>query len=277
MTALFSTAHRSVRIAALSCLAFFFFSKLGGFACTSRALMVDAVGHTFARSNLHLIRRFLSVIAGTAVFGMVITAAQSVVYVMAGMYGEPSDLGAGICIIIVLQLFCAGLVVLLLDELLNKGYGLGSGISLFIATNICETIVWKAFSPTTINTGNGTEFEGAMIALFHLLATRSDKFRALKWAFSRNNLPNLTNLFATVLVFAIVIFFQVRKCALAHGCVVYARACLYGAEKRVGETGRRSRRERRERVCASRGGRASTPSPASRTAYVCRAGIQAGC
>lgn len=54
-----------------------------------------------------------------------------------------------------LQLFVAGLVVLLLDELLQKGYGLGSGISLFIATNICETIVWKSFSPTTVNTGRG--------------------------------------------------------------------------------------------------------------------------
>lgn len=47
------------------------------------------------------------------------------------------------------------MIVLLLDELLQKGYGLGSGISLFIATNICETIVWKAFSPTTVNTGRG--------------------------------------------------------------------------------------------------------------------------
>jgi len=40
----------------------------------------------------------------------------------------------------------------MLDELLNKGYGLGSGISLFIATNICENILWKAFSPMTIKT-----------------------------------------------------------------------------------------------------------------------------
>lgn len=55
----------------------------------------------------------------------------------------------------VVQLFVAGLIVLLLDELLQKGYGLGSGISLFIATNICETIVWKSFSPTTVNTGRG--------------------------------------------------------------------------------------------------------------------------
>jgi len=95
-----------------------------------------------------------------------------------------------------------------LDELLQKGYGLGSGISLFIATNICENIVWKAFSPTTINTGRGTEFEGAVIALFHLLITKTDKVRALREAFGRQNLPNLTNLLATVLVFCVVIYFQ---------------------------------------------------------------------
>jgi len=142
-------------------------------------------------------------------FGMLITGAQAVVYVTTGMYGDASDLGAGICLLIILQLFCAGLIVLLLDELLQKGYGLGSGISLFIATNICETIVWKALSPATINTGNGTEFEGAIIALFHQLATRSDKIRALQRVWSgRTDLPNLSNLFATVLVFAVVIFFQ---------------------------------------------------------------------
>jgi len=73
------------------------------------------------------------------------------------MYGDPSDIGAGVCLLIIIQLFVAGLIVLLLDELLQKGYGLGSGISLFIATNICETIVWKAFSPATVNTGRGTE------------------------------------------------------------------------------------------------------------------------
>jgi len=91
---------------------------------------------------------------------------------------------------------------------LQKGYGLGSGISLFIATNICETIIWKSLSPTTISTASGTQFEGAIIALFHLLVTRTDKVRALREAFYRSNLPNITNLLATIAVFGIVIFFQ---------------------------------------------------------------------
>merc|ERR1719277_673939 len=133
---------------------------------------------------------------------------EAVAYVMSGMYGDLRELGAGNAILIIMQLFCAGVIVIILDELLQKGYGMGSGISLFIATNICESVVWKALSPTTMNTGKGTEFEGAVIALFHLLWARSEKVMALKEAFYRQNAPNITSLFATVLVFFVVIYFQ---------------------------------------------------------------------
>jgi len=140
--------------------------------------------------------------------GMAITLLEAVAYVLSGMYGDLKVLGAGNAILIIMQLFAAGVVVLMLDELLQKGYGMGSGISLFIATNICETIVWKAFSFITLNTGRGVEFEGAVIALFHLFFSRSDKFGAIKEAFYRQNAPNITSLLATLLVFFVVIFFQ---------------------------------------------------------------------
>lgn len=67
----------------------------------------------------------------------------------------------------------------------------------------CLLYICISMSPT------GTEFEGAIIALFHLLATKNDKVRALREAFYRQNLPNLMNLLATILVFGIVIYFQV--------------------------------------------------------------------
>ncbi|KAI1701304.1 protein transport protein Sec61 subunit alpha isoform 2 [Ditylenchus destructor] len=51
------------------------------------------------------------------VFGMVITIGQAILYVMSGMY--PAEIGAGICLLIVIQLVIAGLIVLLLDELLQ--------------------------------------------------------------------------------------------------------------------------------------------------------------
>jgi len=139
---------------------------------------------------------------------IILSFGQACVYVLTGLYGPPSDLGAGICVLLVVQLMVAGLIVILLDELLQKGYGLGSGISLFIATNICEQIVWKAFSPTTINTGRGPEFEGAIIALVHLLITWPNKQLALREAFYRQNLPNIMQLLSTLLVFAVVIYLQ---------------------------------------------------------------------
>ena len=140
--------------------------------------------------------------------GILITIGEAVAFVLAGMYGDVREIGAWNAILIIAQLFFAGVIVLLLDELLQKGYGLGGGISLFMATNICENIIWKAFSPTTLNAGRGTEFEGAIVALFHMLLTRTDKVQALKEAFYRQNAPNLTNLLATVSVFFIVIYFQ---------------------------------------------------------------------
>lgn len=144
----------------------------------------------------------------SAVFALIISLGQAMVYVATGLYGQPKDLGAGVCLLLVLQLVAASSIVILLDELLTKGYGLGSGISLFIATNICESIVWKAFSPTTVNTGRGPEFEGAVIALFHNLFTWNDKSRALKESFYRERLPNIMNLLATAGVFAAVIYLQ---------------------------------------------------------------------
>ncbi|CAF4208112.1 unnamed protein product, partial [Rotaria sp. Silwood2] len=65
-----------------------------------------------------------------------------------------------------------------------------------------------ACSPVTINTKRGTEFEGSIIALFHLLATQHDKIQALYDTFFREDLPNLLNLLATIIVFAIAIYLQ---------------------------------------------------------------------
>ncbi|KAK7954178.1 translocon subunit [Apiospora saccharicola] len=120
-------------------------------------------------------------------FAFILSAGTATVYVFTGLYGPPSDLGAGIVFLLILQLVVAGMIVILLDELLQKGYGLGSGISLFIATNICESIMWKAFSP---------------------LRSTPAVQRALQEAFYRQNLPNIMNLLATLAVFAAVIYLQ---------------------------------------------------------------------
>ena len=64
---------------------------------------------------------------------------------------------------------------MVLDEILSKGYGLGSGISLFIATNISENIMRKSFSPFTVPSERGIEYEGAIINAANLLMIKKIK------------------------------------------------------------------------------------------------------
>ena len=97
----------------------------------------------------------------------------------------------------------------MLDEMLQNGYGIESGISLFIATNICETFLWKCFSPITMRSASNYEYEGAIINLFHTLIKTPNKIYALSHAFNRAGLPNINHILSTIFIFLVVIFFQV--------------------------------------------------------------------
>ena len=115
------------------------------------------------------------------------------------------NVGAINCMILIFELVFAGLMVLVLDEI-SKGYGLDSGISLFIATTISENIMLKSFSHLTIisewGIWRGYNYHWAFIN------GKKNQFDAIHGAFYRNNAPNLSNLVATVIVFLVVIYFQ---------------------------------------------------------------------
>ena len=135
---------------------------------------------------------------------IIIALFEAFAYVFSGMYGSINDIGAMRALLIVIQLTIASVLVNLLDEILTKGYGIGSAISLFIATNVCEELFWKSFSPTKFN----EEYEGAFVALFHYLWTKESKLEALKLAFYRDQLANLNQIIATVFIFFVVNYFQ---------------------------------------------------------------------
>ncbi|PUZ44276.1 hypothetical protein GQ55_8G077300 [Panicum hallii var. hallii] len=137
--------------------------------------------------------------------GILITIGEAVAYVLSGMYGSVSQLGTGNAILIILQLFFAGIIVDVWTNFFRK-------IMVWDLAFLCSLLPisvrissGRCLAPQS---GRGAEFEGAVIALFHLLITRTDKVRALREALYCQNLPNVTNLLATVLVFLIVIYFQ---------------------------------------------------------------------
>src|SRR6185312_1240453 len=60
--------------------------------------------------------------------------------------------------ILVAQLIGSSVIVMYLDELVQKGWGLGSGISIFIAAGVAQQILWAIFNPIPIP--NYQEFSG---------------------------------------------------------------------------------------------------------------------
>lgn len=161
-------------------------------------------------------RRLLK--ASEKLLAVIVAFTSALAYVWSGMYGEISDIGVITALAIILQLFFAGVIVLLLDELMEKGYGMGNGTSLFIATNICENIFWRALSPITNKTDTGIEFEGAIVNFIHQMVVKNNKIVAFQHGMYRTNMANMNNLLATVFIFLVVIYFQGFKydIKLAH-------------------------------------------------------------
>lgn len=102
----------------------------------------------------------------------------------------------------------AGVIVILLDEMLQKGYGLGTGITAFVGTNVCGVVLIKSFGFSSITTSNGSEYEGCVIALLHGIFAHHNKLWAVQNAIFRSEGPNLIGFFGTFAIMLLVIYVQ---------------------------------------------------------------------
>ena len=89
--------------------------------------------------------------SSTKILTFVVIAVEAGAYIIGGALGT---LGQGQSIVIFFQLFLASIVVLLLDEMIQKGWGIGSGISLFILAGVAQTFMWYTFSPQLVSTSS---------------------------------------------------------------------------------------------------------------------------
>ena len=87
-------------------------------------------------------RRFFSGVE--KLLAIAFAAIEALAYILGGAYGP---LGPQAASLVFAQLFAASIIILLMDELLQKGWGIGSGISLFIAAGVAQQIFWELFSP----------------------------------------------------------------------------------------------------------------------------------
>jgi len=105
-------------------------------------------------------------------------------------------------LLLVFQLFLGGLMVLFMDEVVSK-WGFGSGISLFIAAGVSQSIFIQAFNwlPGPSGVSGLTYSAGAIPALFQSLAAGDPTTAGIK----------LAAVISTIAVFVIAVYVQAMK------------------------------------------------------------------
>jgi len=136
------------------------------------------------------------------VFSFVLIGVQASAYIIGGVYGA---LDPRASVLVFIQLLIAGLVLMLMDEMIQKGWGFGSGISLFILAGVAQNVIWDSFAITPPYLHADSKSYGAIVATIQ--TALGD--RNFSEVFIRgSNLPGLLGFFTTVAVFIIVIYVE---------------------------------------------------------------------
>ena len=144
--------------------------------------------------------------------GIFQTATKLVTYVViiaeASVYGiavyGPGITDPSVLYILIGQLMAASIIIMFLDELVQKGWGLGSGISLFIMAGVAQQILWSLFSPLPAG-------DGGTIGIMPYIGQSISGGDISNILFRSNQLPSIFGLALTAGVLLILIYTQGMK------------------------------------------------------------------
>jgi preprotein translocase subunit SecY len=103
-------------------------------------------------------------------------------------------------VILVSQLVGSSIIVMLLDELVQKGWGLGSGISLFIMAGVAQGILWSIFSPLPAQDGP--------VGIFPFIINSATNGHIGDTFFRSGQLPSVFGLIITAVVLLVLVYVQ---------------------------------------------------------------------
>jgi preprotein translocase SecY subunit len=145
--------------------------------------------------------------SSTKFLTLIVIVGESIAYIFGGALGtlRPSQE-----LIIFAQLFIASLVVLLLDEMIQKGWGIGSGVSLFILAGVCQTVMWYTFTPISVAVTTTThEIFGFIPALISSIFSTGFSYVTLAdVAVRQYKYPSLLTFVLTLVMILVLIYIE---------------------------------------------------------------------
>jgi len=137
------------------------------------------------------------------VFTVAFIVAEAILYTLSGYLRGPNgaSLSPMTSLIVILQLVAASMVVFMLDQMIQRGWGFGSGISLFIMAGVAQRFMLDLFSPIA---QPSIGYFG--IVPFAINATATKTFSTIVY---RNGLaPDLIGLAATIAIMLFIIYLE---------------------------------------------------------------------
>ena len=138
----------------------------------------------------------------TKIVTYVVIVAESIVYAIA-VYG-PNIMDPSHLYVMIGQLMAASILIMFLDEMIQKGWGLGSGISLFIMAGVTQQILWSLFSPLPAG-------DGGTIGILPYIGQSIMAGDLANVFFRSAQLPSIFGLCLTAGVLLILVFTQGMK------------------------------------------------------------------
>jgi preprotein translocase SecY subunit len=136
--------------------------------------------------------------SATKIVTIIVIVAEGALYGLS-VYG-PLVAGPHIIPIVIAQLIGASVIVMYLDELIQKGWGLGSGISLFIMAGVAQTILWSLFSPIPAQDGP--------VGVFPFIADSIANGQVEDILFRSGTLPSLFGFGVTAGILLLLVYIQ---------------------------------------------------------------------
>ena len=138
--------------------------------------------------------------SATKIVTIIVIVAEGALY-GASVYGPLTAGEAPYAIYVVIgQLIGASVIVMLMDEMIQKGWGVGSGLSLFIMAGIAQTILWSVFSPVPADDGP--------VGILPFTIESVSNGQGYDAVFRVGQLPSLFVLALTVVIILILVYIE---------------------------------------------------------------------
>ena len=144
--------------------------------------------------------------SATKLLTIIVIVVESSAYLIGGLFGSIPASGA---IAIFFELLGASIIVMLLDELVQKGWGIGSGVSLFILAGVAQKVMWDMFSPLQVTVSSTvSQYYGAIPYLISAAFSGHAYDAIFRTSAGNSGFPTIFGLITTISAILVVVYVE---------------------------------------------------------------------